>query len=47
MWEHWGNVGVVEKKMESTRGGYIGIIAGYILRLYWDNGRENGNYYTL
>ena len=24
---------------------YIGII-GDILRLYWDNGKENGNYYS-
>ena len=25
--------------------GFIGII-GVILRLYWDNGKENGNYYN-
>ena len=30
----------MEKKMETT----IGII-GSILGLYWDNGKENGNYY--
>ena len=31
--------------METTTvyGGDIGIIA-YILRLYWENGKENGNY---
>ena len=33
----------MEKKMETTIiWGYIGIILG----LYWDNGKENGNYYT-
>ena len=31
--------------METTIMGYIGII-GYILGLYWDNGKENGNYYN-
>ena len=39
----------MEKKMETTGiigtiKGYIGII-GNILWLYWDNGKENGNYY--
>ena len=34
-----------EKKMETIIMGYIGII-GYILGLYWDNGKENGNYYN-
>ena len=29
--------------METTIMGYVGII-GYILGLYWDNGK-NGNYY--
>ena len=23
------------------------IITGFILGLYWDNGKENGNYYSL
>ena len=32
--------------METTILGYIGII-GYILGLYRDNGKENGNYYFL
>ena len=27
--------------METTIMGFI----GYILGLYWDNGKENGNYY--
>ena len=31
--------------METTIRGYIGII-GYMLGLYWDNGKENGNYYN-
>ena len=30
--------------MEITIIGYIGII-GYILGLYWDDGKENGTYY--
>ena len=34
----------MENKMETTIMGYIGII-GYMLGLYWDNGKENGNYY--
>ena len=25
----------------------IGVILGVILGLYWDNGKENGNYYTI
>ena len=33
------------EKMETTIMGYIGII-GTILGLYWDNGKENGNYYN-
>ena len=28
--------------METTIMGYIGVILG----LYWDNGKENGNYYN-
>ena len=34
----------MEKKMEATIMGYIGIL-GYVLGLYWDNGKENGTYY--
>ena len=33
---------IMEKNMETT----IGII-GYILGFYWDNGKENGNYYSI
>ena len=29
--------------METTIMGDIGVI-GYILGIYWDNGKENGNY---
>ena len=32
--------------METTIMGYIGIL-GYILGIYWDNGKENGNYYSI
>ena len=39
-------IGIMEDNMETTIMGYIGII-GYILGLYWDNGKENGNYLTL
>ena len=35
-------MGIMEKKMETTTMGYIGIIQG----LYRDNGKENGNYYN-
>ena len=31
--------------METTIMGYMGII-GYILGLYMDNGKYNGNYYS-
>ena len=30
--------------METT---IIGYILGFILGLYWDNGKENGNYYII
>ena len=29
--------------METTTMGFIGCILG----LYWDNGKENGNYYSI
>ena len=32
-------MGIMEKKMETT--GIIGVIWGYILGLYGDNGKEN------
>ena len=35
--------GIMEKKMETTIMGFI----GYIMGLYWDNGKENGNYYSI
>ena len=38
-------IGILEKKIETTIMGYIGII-GYILGIYRDNGKENGNYYN-
>ena len=40
----------MEKKMETTIMGYIGIIGyilGFILGLYRDNGKENGNYHNI
>ena len=39
-----GYIGILEKNMKTTILGYIGII-GYILVLYKDTGKENGNYY--
>ena len=36
----------MEKKTETTKMGSIGII-GYILGLYRDNGKENGNNYFI
>ena len=44
---YWGYIGIMEKKTETTT--YIGFHRGSIgfkLGLYWDNGKENGNYYT-
>ena len=43
---YWGYMGIMEKKMEATIMVYIRSI-GYILGLYWDNGKENGSYYTI
>ena len=40
---YWGYIGIMEKKMETTIMGCMGII-GYVLVLYWENGKENGNY---
>ena len=34
-----GYIGIMEKKMETTIMGFIGII-GYMLGLYWDNGKR-------
>ena len=41
-----GYIGIMEKKMETTIMGDIGIIR-YMLGRYWDNGEENGNYYNI
>ena len=37
--------GIMEKNMETTIMGEIGIIGYIYWGLYWDNGKENGNYY--
>ena len=49
---YWGYTGIMEKNMETI--GIIGIIQrlywdniGVILGLYRDNGKENGNYYSM
>ena len=36
---YWGYIGRVEKKMETT-------IVHKVLGLSWENGKENGNYYS-
>ena len=36
----------MQKKVETTIMGYIRIIV-LILGSYWDNGKENGNYYII
>ena len=43
-----GYIEIMEKKMKTggTNGGYIGI-KGYILGLYWDNEKENGNDHNI
>ena len=42
-----GYIGIMEKKMETTIMGLYRDYIGYILGLYWDNGKENGNYYIV
>ena len=37
---YWGNIGIMEKKMETT------IVLQAYIGVYWDNGRENANYYN-
>ena len=32
--------------METTIMGFIGLYLGYLGVIYWDNGKENGNYYN-
>ena len=53
---YWGSIGIMEKqKMETTvvYWGYIGIMEKKMETtivywgLYWDNGKENGNYYSI
>ena len=42
---HWGYMGIMEKKMEST--GVLGVTWGFVgsIWLYRDNAKGNGNYY--
>ena len=45
-----GNIGITEKKMEAiwTIGIIYGLYRDYrVLRLYGDNGKENGNYHSI
>ena len=35
---YWGSIGIMEKKM----GNYYSILG-----FYWDNGKENGYYYSM
>ena len=35
---YWGFIGIMEKKVETV---------GITLGIYWDNGKENGNYDIL
>ena len=44
--KHWGSMGTVEKKKETSIMGNIGII-GCILGLYRDSGKGDGNCYIL
>ena len=51
-------IGIMEKKMETTvvfflhnaaltTRAHIGVVVYSILGIYWDNGKENGNYYSM
>ena len=42
---YWGNIGIMEKKMETTivYWGNIRVLLGQ----YRDNGKENENYYNM
>ena len=42
-----GYTGIIDKKMETTIMDYIGYILGLYWGLYWDNGKENGNHYSI
>ena len=41
-----GPIGRMEKKMETTIMGCTGMIIGYMLGFYRDNGKENGSYHN-
>ena len=41
---YWGYIGIMENKLETTIMGYIGLKFGGV---FWDNGKENGNYYSI
>ena len=41
MFIHWGDIGTMEKRRETTIVGYVWDI-GYILGLFWDYGKQNG-----
>ena len=36
-----GYIGIMEKKMETT------IVYWVYIGVYWDSGKENGNYYSI
>ena len=40
------STGIVEKKMETTTMGLYRDFIRVILGSYWDNAKENGNYYN-
>ena len=49
-----GYLGIMQKKMETTTMGYIGFRVWGLYRAYkgiweyyWDNGKENGNFYMI
>ena len=41
---YWGYIGIMEKNMETTIVVYLGMM-GLYWGTYWDNGKQNGNYY--
>ena len=41
-----GYNGIMENKMETTNLG-LRDLGFTIMELYWDNGKENGNYYII
>ena len=42
-----GSIGIMEKKMENTKMGYVGSILGLYSGLNRDDGKEHGSYYIL